>query len=427
VFREIFTIVPIPPNSIHNAAMRSSALAATVALASAGLAAPMNSTYTNQTSSFADDPTAYMLGFRNASIQSSVGRQAICISGIVDVTASGNNVQISLQEPANQTDVTELVVGDVQINSTLSDQVVGGENRISESYGIYSQLCFPNGTINATTVQFLIHGVGFDRTYWNIAPNYSYVDYAAEQGYTTFFYDRLGVGLSDHQDPIETVQAELQVAIAHELIQLLRTGAIANQSFEHVVGVGHSFGSIQTAAITARFPDDLDAAVLTGFSASSTGVAIFSSGLDLTIASQNSPLRFADLSNGYLIANSIESNQFAFFRAPGFDQALLNTAEATKQTFSVGEILTQGSIDMRSTKFTGPIDVVDGENDLPFCQGNCLLPENQAAAVKDILYPAASNGSDYYIAEGAGHGLNLHYAAPKAYEHIQNFIMKNGL
>lgn len=101
--------------------MRSSAAVATVALATAALAAPMNSIYTTQTSSFADNPAAYMSGFRNASIQSSVGRQAICISGIVDVTASGNNVRINVQEPAHQTDVTELVVEDVQINSTLSD------------------------------------------------------------------------------------------------------------------------------------------------------------------------------------------------------------------------------------------------------------------------------------------------------------------
>lgn len=91
----------------------------------------------------------------------------------------------------------------------------------------------------------------------------------------------------------------------------------------------------------------------------------------------------------------------------------------------MGEFLTSDSLELVSANFTGPIDVVDGENDLAFCQGICLLPHNRAAAVKDALYPAASNGSSYYIAPGAGHGLNLHYAAPMAYEHIQNFIKKN--
>lgn len=182
-----------------------------------------------------------------------------------------------------------------QINSTLSKRVIGGQSHVSGNHGIHSQISCPNGTINATTILFLIHGVGFDRSYWNVAPNYSYVDYAAEQGYTTFFYDRLGTGLSDHPDPIQTVQVELQVAIAHELVQLLRTGGISNLTFEHVVGLGHSFGSIQTVGLTSQYPDDLDAAVLTGFSTSTSGQAIFFSALDLTIASQNQPLRFSGL------------------------------------------------------------------------------------------------------------------------------------
>lgn len=61
------------------------------------------------------------------------------------------------------------------------------------------------------------------------------------------------------------MQLELEVAIAHELIQLLRAGGFSNHAFENVVGVGHSIGSAQIAGITAHYPKDLDAAVLTGF------------------------------------------------------------------------------------------------------------------------------------------------------------------
>lgn len=59
------------------------------------------------------------------------------MSGIVDITASGNNVHINYQEPANQIAVTELVVEDVQINTTLSKRVIGSENRVSGTYSIY--------------------------------------------------------------------------------------------------------------------------------------------------------------------------------------------------------------------------------------------------------------------------------------------------
>lgn len=295
------------------------------------------------------------------------------------------------------------------------------------TYNIRHQYPISAGSINSTIVQFLIHGVGFGLSYWDVAANYSYVDAAALAGYTTFSYDRLGIGMSDHPDPIEVVQAQMEVTIAHELIQSLRAGRIASTAFKHVVGVGHSFGSIQTQALTAQFPRDLDAAVLTGFSTSSAGQPIFFAGLNLAIASENSPHRFPTLSKAYLISSNIIGNQFCFFRAQNFPPANLYIAELTKQTFTIGEFFTVGSVEAVASNFTGPIDVVDGENDLPFCEGNCLLPMNQAAAVKAALYPAASEGSEYYIAAGAGHGLNLHYAAPAAYSQIMSFLKKNSL
>jgi pimeloyl-ACP methyl ester carboxylesterase len=418
-----YLLHPLP--SYTTTVMRSLTFAAAMALATCVFTAPTTRTTANQTS-FADNPSGYMMGFKNPRIDSSAGGLAICISGTVDVTASANNVHLNTQEPANQSALTEFLVEGVQINSTIHKRLVGGPNNVSGTYGIYSQLCFPNGKINATTVQFLTHGLGIDRSYWNNAPDYSYVDYASERGYTTFLYDRLGTGLSDHPDPNQVVQAQLQVAVAHELIKLLRTGGISGHAFEHVVGAGHSFGSFLTHGLATQYPHDLDAAVLTGFSTSTTGMpAGFAAG-DLTIASQAEPLRFANLSNGYVTSNSIQGTQFAFFRAPGFDPALLNLCEATKQTITIGEYLTTTSLFAIATNFTGPIDVVNGENDLLNCDGNCLLPHNLAAALKGELYPAASNGSSYYLGPGSGHFLNYHYAAPIAYEHIHDFIKQNG-
>jgi pimeloyl-ACP methyl ester carboxylesterase len=222
------------------------------------------------------------------------------------------------------------------------------------------------------------------------------------------------------------VQAQLHVAIAHQLVQLLRSGAISDTSFKHVVGVGHSFGSFQTLGVTTQHPADFDAVVLTGFSTSTAGMLVGFSAGDLTIASQAVPLRFASLPNGYVTSNSIQGTQFAFFRAPGYDPAMLNLLEATKGTISIGEYLTTTSLFAVAANFTGPIDVVNGENDLLNCDGNCYLPHNLAAALKGELFPAASNSSSWYIGPGSGHFLNYHYAAPGAYEHIQNFIKTNG-
>jgi len=104
----------------------------------------------------------------------------------------------------------------------------------------------------------------------------------------------------------------------------------------------------------------------------------------------------------------------------------LAAAEATKQTFTIGELFTNSMFMGKAGEFRGPIDVVDGENDLPFCRSNCLVPQNKAAAVKGALYPNAKNSSTSFVAKGAGHGLNLHYVAGDAYRQIFNFLKENG-
>lgn len=373
--------------------------------------------------------TALTKGFNNASVVPSIAGFATCIQGNIPVTASAMNYKLNYTGPESQSVLTETIVEFLQVNATLPMEVLQGKQNVSGTYNINAQLCFPVGRApNASLVQFLTHGVGFDKSYWNFfSANLSYADNAALAGYTTLFYDRLGVGMSDHPDPIQVVQAPLEVSIGHELVQMLREGSIASTTFSKVVGVGHSLGSELTNAITAAYPKDFDAAVLTGLSVDSAGQKTFFGGLNLAIANQNQPGRYYDLPNGYTVSDSIISNQFGFLRYPGFEYAALQVAEATKGTFTIGELFTNSQIMSPAMNFTGPIDVVDGEFDLPFCESNCLVPTNKAAAVKGALYPNASKGSQYYIAEGAGHGINVQNVAPQAYSHIFSFLAANGL
>jgi pimeloyl-ACP methyl ester carboxylesterase len=99
--------------------------------------------------------------------------------------------------------------------------------------------------------------------------------------------------------------------------------------------------------------------------------------------------------------------------------------EETKEPGSLSQLFT--SIVQTSPAFTGPIYVINGESDGPNCAGNCSYPINKAAAVKELLYPAASNNSQYYLVPKCGHGINLHYGAVDAYNHIQAFVKSNGL
>lgn len=366
-------------------------------------------------------------GFLNPTIQPSRGGGAICVSGNVTVNAStSKNLRFNLQAPMNESQVAGLWIDYITSGSPFAETLMAGTQNVSGSYNISSTLCMPANGTNDTTVQFLTHGVGFDRYYWDFAPGYSYVDVAASNGYATFFYDRLGVGASSKPDGINVVQAPLQVVIANNLIGMLRNGTFAGTAFRSVVGTGHSYGSVITEAVTANYPTSLDAAVLTGFSTNSTALPIFIAALNLDIASVNQPYRFANLNNTYLVSSTAVSNQWAFFRSPGFDPSILNLAEGTKGTVTIGELLSMSAAGGPAMNFTGPITVVNGVEDLPFCTGNCSYPTDLAAAVRGTLYPMAKNTSSSYLAPTCGHGLNLHYAAGAAYDFIQDFVRSEG-
>lgn len=47
---------------------------------------------------------------------------------------------------------------------------------------------------------------------------------------------------------------------------MLRSGGVGGQNFTKIVGVGHSYGSVQTVALTATLPNALDGVILQGFS-----------------------------------------------------------------------------------------------------------------------------------------------------------------
>lgn len=283
----------------------------------------------------------------------------------------------------------------------------------------------------------------FVHTGQDLAPGYSYVDVAAEYGHATLLYDRLGVGESSIDDPLNVVQVPLELEIAKVLAQKLRDGALSNHAFSKVIGTGHSFGSGITQGLTSLYPQVigkftntsslhklydtdlcLDAAILTGFSVNSTGSAPFLLALNLAIASQNQPYRFGSLNNGYLVDGSAISNQIGFFRAPGFDPEILSLGEATKGTVTFGELFSGGAVTKPALNWTKPVAVVNGNEDLPFCFGNCSFPVNKSEAVFPMLYPKV-NATGTYIAKDTGHGLNLHYSAVGAYHYIQDFISKN--
>jgi len=111
---------------------------------------------------------------------------------------------------------------------------------------------------------------------------------------------------------------------------LLRGGKLAGQIFKDVVGVGHSFGSIQSVGVVAKYPKDFDAVVLTGFSTNASALSLTFADFNSAIANQNQPDRFGSLPNGYLVVDNAIANQFAFFYYPNFDVNSESTSPKTQ-------------------------------------------------------------------------------------------------
>jgi hypothetical protein len=257
----------------------------------------------------------------------SMGAKAICVSGTLDVQVHATNVEILYPGPANNYELTEFLTDFSRAGSDLLARSIGAPITIEDTYSIYSKLCVPAAedeaaTHNLTSVHFLTHGGTTDASYWDFAPGYSYIDAAATQGHATFSYDRLGTRHSSHPDPLQVVQAGVQTELAHALIQKLRSGALSNITFPHVIGIGHSLGSAVTQAVSSAYPNDFDALILTGHSGSHGGAMTGFASAAWQIAN-TLPDReeLKNLPNGYFSHAPVrQAMQFPFFYYPHYEE-----------------------------------------------------------------------------------------------------------
>lgn len=191
--------------------------------------------------------------------------------------------------------------------------------------------------------------------------NYSYVDRALAKGYSTFAWDRLGVGKSSKGDPIKEIQAELEISALYALTKMLRAGTLPGASsckFGKTVHVGHSFGSAQTFTLALEHPEVTDGIVLTGFSQNATFASQFLLGSNFIQA--NTVASLSQFPTGYLAPSSAVGVQIDFF-APGiFDPIVLLVATMTGQPVTPGELLTLAGQTGAVNPLAKPVLVITG-------------------------------------------------------------------
>ncbi|KAI9046586.1 hypothetical protein LZ554_009330 [Drepanopeziza brunnea f. sp. 'monogermtubi'] len=391
-----------------------------------------------------------------------------CINQTIPVHISARQAVFDIAIPQTNSEVTDFILNVTQQGRNWTELILKGYDTTVGTYNISTQFCMPDcSNITNPTVQVLTHGVGFDKTYWDLSFNnysYSYLNVAADDyKYFTLSFDRLGIANSSHGEPLNEIQAYLEVEATAALTRMLRDGSFpgVNQKFSKVVHVGHSFGAAQTYTLANLYPELTDGIVLTGFTTDSSYIGLFVAGGNFQLANKNQPLRFGDITgaqadmfvsmyaeallgyitpvdltsvpepqrlpNGYLVSSNAEANKYLFLKPHYYDPAILALAERTKQPVTLGELLTIGSL-VPKNSYTGPVLAISGDSDLPFCGSDCLATDGQAASIPaqvEMNFPMADFAS--YIQPNTGHGLNFHYNATAGYQVIQEFLASKGL
>ncbi|KZO93143.1 hypothetical protein CALVIDRAFT_269353 [Calocera viscosa TUFC12733] len=228
--------------------------------------------------------------------------------------------------------------------------------------------------------------------------------------------------MSEHpSDGFRAVQAPTDLAILEQIASMLRSSGV-----HKIVGVGHSYGSEQLAALSGKNTSAVDALVLTGFSANMSSVGVFTAGGLYSRAADVMPSSFGMLPGSYVMTGLPQGNQFQFFYYPYFDEAAFAQARMSEQPATLGVFSTMSVLGGSPSNFTGPVHVVTGDKDLPFCGAQCnIVPAGMNKTILELtqpmVFPMSSNFSIYSPAN-TGHGVNLHLSAPDTYREIMAWL-----
>ncbi|EFX01970.1 ctr copper transporter family protein [Grosmannia clavigera kw1407] len=305
---------------------------------------------------------------------------------------------------------------------------------VTQNVNVSARYCEPEVEVpgRENSIQVLVHGITYSKVYWSALgfpgyqpQNYSWVDFASKNGYATLAIDRPGNGNSSTPNPFTEAQIPFFASMLRDIADGLRSEKWLSHSFDKLIYVGHSLGSVIGNAIAVTYPDSYDAMVLTGFSKEVASVLV-SMGITVPAATFNS--KFADRSTGYIVTSSEEGRRnFMYGTNDTYDLAITGRDYNQQGVTAIAELATITF--PVASNFTGAVTVVTGQQDVAFCYGNstilgdCGQGDSSLPAQAQTLFPNASSFA-YYVPEQMGHDLNLHYKARDVFKYVHDWLAK---
>jgi pimeloyl-ACP methyl ester carboxylesterase len=283
------------------------------------------------------------------------------------------------------------------------------------AYTMSGTLCTPAD--GARTVQILIPGGFYNRSYWDIAVDpevRSFRRAMNKAGYATLVVDRLGTGQSS-TPPSVLLTAITQAGAVHQVVQALRRGDLGPR-FDKVILGGHSLGSA-IAVIEAATYRDVDGVLVTGMAHRLNLLGIVP--IFATFVPAALDTRFSDksLDLGYLTTRP--GTRFSSLHMPGpYNNAVAAYEESTKDVAAPTELVDAALLGT-ITPFTRLVDVpvlsVMAGSDPTFCgllATDCSSSEALRRSEQLFYSPAAQLRT--LVVKGYGHSFNY---APNAREY----------
>ncbi|KJZ70389.1 hypothetical protein HIM_10233 [Hirsutella minnesotensis 3608] len=367
--------------------------------------------------------SALLLGLASAAVAKH------CQNITVPLTISARNGVFNMETPKTEIQVTNFILDLTAQGQNYTAKVITGYKTITGKYKLATTYCEPDKG-RSDKLQILTHGIGFDRSYWDFPfnnYNYSYVNRAIDQGYSTLSWDRLGIGHSSHGDPIAEIQIFMEIAALKALTRWVKQGKLpgGKHKASKVVQVGHSFGSSIVLGLNNESPELSNAMILTGFGQVPNFVPEFALGGNFVSVKEAKGLADKYV-EGYLAGQSTVGLHTNVFAPGGFDPRILTAAAMSGQPAAIGEFLTMGGVAPK-TQFKGPVLIITGERDLPFCGGDCKNAKAINSNAPNLIEMSRENFKsasvfNAKVVPGAGHGINYHYSAPVAYKVMLDFL-----
>ncbi|MCJ1396186.1 hypothetical protein MMC18_009075 [Xylographa bjoerkii] len=367
-------------------------------------------------------PWAY--GYHNSNV--------ICQNYTIPMTVSSEIYIYNSTISKDNFELTDFVSASSSVNSTNIFLPVEKDPVVQEfQLEVHGTFCHPAhiAAEQESTVIIATHGIEGDGSYWNSPykpDKYNFVDAAAKQGYSVFYYDRIGTGNSTKLSGYVN-QLSLQVEVLSNLIKEVKAGTYTDSLSvpSKVVVLGFSFGSFVTTTLVATEPTLMDGAILTGLGYAPTAFAPFFEAYQSRIAATQHPAKFGVLDSGVLTWVDVFANINTYFKQPNYEIDVAEYSEIIKQPYSVGEVLSLQlglGVTADAGNFTGPVLALTGEYDFFACAGYC------PGFLEDNLTPLYSGAKALQIAihPNSGHSINYKKNATGAFNVITNSLHTNG-